>query len=97
MKSLLLAAALAALFSTPAFAQDWALDAEASSVEARLLVFNARPSPASTGLKRYHAGSQRSGQRVDQAVVYAASGVVTNAEGRADQRLSKRHGRQLGP
>lgn len=83
MKSLLLAAASAALISTPALAQDWALDAEASSVEARLLVFNA---PAIASFDRFEADITLDPDALDSAsisaVVYAASGVVTNAEGR---------------
>ncbi len=83
MKSLLLAAAAAALFSTPVHAQDWALDAEASSVEARLLVFNA---PAIASFDRFEADITLDPEALDSAsitaVVYAGSGVVTNAEGR---------------
>jgi len=84
MKTLLLAAASAALFTTPALAQDWTLDAEVSSVEARLLVFNA---PAIAAFDRFEASITLDPDALDNAsidaVVYAASGVVTNAEGRA--------------
>ena len=84
MKFLLVSAAAAAFLAAPAFAQDWALDAEASRVEARINVFNA---PTILSLDRFDATIRLDPEALDdasiEAVVYAASGVATNAEGRA--------------
>jgi polyisoprenoid-binding protein YceI len=84
MKSLFVSAALAALFAAPAFAQDWALDAEASSVEAHISVFNA---PTILSFDRFDATIRLDPDALEtasiEAVVYAASGVARNAEGRA--------------
>lgn len=83
MKTLVLAAAAAALFSTPVLAQDWAVDADASSIEARLSVFNA---PTIARFDRFEAAITLDPEALEtasiEAVVYAASGVVTNADGR---------------
>ncbi len=83
MKSFLLAAASATLFATPAIAQDWALDTEASSVEARLTVFNA---PTIATFDQFDATITLDPDTLDtasiEAAVYATSGIVTNAEGR---------------
>ena len=85
MKRMFVCAAAAAFLAAPALAQDdWALDAEASSVEAHLSVFNA---PAILVFARFDATIRFDPEALDQAVidavVYTASGAATNAEGRA--------------
>lgn len=83
MKALLLAAASAVAFSTSAFAQDWVLDTEASSVTANLMVFN---SPVTDSFERFDADITLDPNQLDtasiEAVVYSASGVARNESGR---------------
>ena len=83
MKLLFVSAAAAALLATPALAQDWALDADASTIEARLAVFNA---PTLLSFSQFDADIQFDPDALEaasiNAVVYAASGVARNAEGR---------------
>ncbi len=83
MKTLFASAAAAALCAAPALAQDWTLDPDASSVEARLSVFNA---PTILSFDRFDASIELDPESLDDAsinaVVYAASGVATNEAGR---------------
>ena len=82
MKSFLLAALTAGLLSTPVTAQDWTLDTAASTVEARLTVFNA---PVIAAFDQFDADIQFDPEALENAsisaTVFAASGTVTNAEG----------------
>ncbi len=83
MKTLFAAAASVALLATPALAQDWIVDAEASSVEARMTVFNA---PTTASFDQFEAtitlDPDALGTASIEAIVYATSGVVRNADGR---------------
>jgi polyisoprenoid-binding protein YceI len=83
MKMIFLSAASAAVLAAPAFAQDWRLDHDASKVTAEMTVFNA---PATANFDRFDADISFDPAALDtasiEATVYAASGVVRNADGR---------------
>ena len=79
MKRLFIAAAAAALLAAPVAAQDWTLDADASTVRAVVSVFNAE---VVADFSRFEAAVALDPDNLEtasiEAVVYAASGVIAN-------------------
>ncbi len=82
MKTLLLAAASAALFSTSALAQNWAVDVDNSAVTANMTVFG---SPVVARFGDFDATITLDPGALDEAsieaVVYSTSGQVRTADG----------------